>query len=177
MTLVIRTDTNPAGFAQILRDVVSAIDPELPISNINTGSHLLDNSLAARRFSITLLAIFAGIAVLLACIGIYGVLSYLVTQRTREIGVRMALGARTRDVLAMVIRQGMTPAILGIVSGILVSTVVSRLIQSQLFGTSALDPLVYMTTPVLLAGVALFACLLPARKAIRTDPTTALRQE
>jgi putative ABC transport system permease protein len=134
------------------------------------------NSLGARRVSMQLFAVFAGTALLLAAVGIYGVMAYSVTQRTQEIGIRMALGAQKSDVLAMVIRQGMTLTVIGVVVGLVGAFSLTRLITSLLFGVAATDPLTFVAIPLLLLFVALVACYLPARRAARLDPKVALAQ-
>jgi putative ABC transport system permease protein len=134
------------------------------------------NSLGTRRVSMQLFAVFAGAALLLAAIGIYGVMAYSVTQRTHEIGIRMALGAQRSDVLALVIRQGMTLSVIGVVVGVAGAFALTRLLANLLFGVAATDPLTFVAIPLLLLFVALVACYLPARRAARLDPTIALAQ-
>lgn len=134
-------------------------------------------SIAPRRFSLLLLGVFAGIALLLGAVGLYGVLSYVVTQRTREIGIRIALGARTRDVLNLVIKYGMTMALTGVAVGLVAAFALTRLMQSLLFEVSATDPLTFVLIALLLLAVALLACYLPARRAAKVDPLIALRHE
>ena len=137
---------------------------------------VVTNSLGTRRVSMQLFAVFAGAALLLAALGIYGVMAYSVTQRTQEIGIRMALGAQKSDVLALVIRQGMTLTVIGVVVGLAGAFALTRLIANLLFGVGATDPLTFVAIPLLLLFVALVACYLPARRAARLDPIIALAQ-
>jgi putative ABC transport system permease protein len=174
MGLVIRTAGDPSAFATTLRREVQAIDKDQPVYNIRTMDDVVANSLGTRRVSMQLFAVFAGAALLLAAIGIYGVMAYSVTQRTHEIGLRMALGAQKSDVLGLVIRQGMTLTIIGVVVGLMGAFALTRLIASLLFGVAATDPFTFFAIPVLLLFVALVACYLPARRAARLDPIKAL---
>jgi putative ABC transport system permease protein len=176
MALVIRTTGDPAAFATTLRREVQAIDKDQPIYAVRTMDDVVMNSLGTRRVSMQLFAVFAGAALLLAAVGIYGVLAYSVTQRTQEIGIRMALGAQKSDVLGLVIRQGMTLAGVGVAVGLIGAFVLTRLIASLLFGVAATDPLTFVAIPLLLLFVALVACYLPARRAARLDPKIALGQ-
>jgi putative ABC transport system permease protein len=176
MALVVRTASDPAAFAATLRREVQALDKDQPIYNVRTMDDVVANSLGTRRVSMQLFAVFAGAALLLAAIGIYGVMAYSVTQRTQEIGIRMALGAQKSDVLSLVIRQGMTLTIIGVVVGLLGAFALTRLIASLLFGVAATDPVTFVAIPLLLLFVALVACYLPARRAARLDPTIALAQ-
>jgi putative ABC transport system permease protein len=177
MTLVIRADGDPLKFVAAVRNQVQAVDKDQPISNINTMDALLARAVSQPRFNLLLLAIFAGLALLLAAVGIYGVMSYLVTQRTHEIGVRVALGAQTHDVIKLVVRQGMALALTGVVIGLIAAFGLTRLIKNLLFGVSATDPVTFSMIAILLSGVALLACYLPARRATKVDPIIALRQE
>jgi putative ABC transport system permease protein len=138
---------------------------------------LIGESLGPQRFATTLLAVFAGLAILLASVGLYGLMSYSVAQRTNEIGIRIALGAQRGEVLRMVLRQGTKLALAGIVAGVVVGLVLTRLMESLLYGVSAADPLSFAGAAVLLVLVALLACYIPARRAMRVDPMVALRYE
>jgi putative ABC transport system permease protein len=176
MGLVIRTAGDAAAAAPTLRREVQALDKDQPIYNVRTMDDVVMNSLGTRRVSMQLFAVFAIAALLLAAIGIYGVMAYSVTQRTQEIGIRMALGAQRSDVLALVIRQGMTLSVIGVVVGLAGAFALTRLMANLLFGVAATDPLTFVAIPLLLLFVALVACYLPARRAARLDPTIALAQ-
>ena len=177
MTITIKTSGDPMNLASAVREQVLAIDPEQPIYNLNSMQQLRADSIAPERLNLMLFTCFAVVALTLACVGIYGVMSYAVTQRTHEIGIRMALGAQTRNVLGMVIRQGMLLTMTGLGLGIGGALLVTRLMASLLFGVSATDPLTFIAIPLLLAGVALGACSVPARRATKVDPMIALRYE
>ncbi|HKQ04033.1 MAG TPA: ABC transporter permease [Blastocatellia bacterium] len=177
LMLAVETEGKPEALAAAIREQVQALDPDQPISNVRNMNELLDRALSAAKFSLLLLGLFAGVALVLAAVGIYGVMSYAVTQRTHEIGVRMALGARPADVMRMVIRQGMLLAAAGVGVGVVGAWALTRLMASLLFGVSASDPLTFALIALLLAGVALVACYLPARRATRVDPMIALRYE
>jgi putative ABC transport system permease protein len=176
MGLVIRTTGDPAAFATTLRREVQAIDKDQPVYAVRTMDDVVMNSLGTRRVSMQLFAVFAGAALLLAALGIYGVMAYSVTQRTQEIGIRMALGAQKSDVLGLVMRQGMTLTVIGVAVGLIGAFALTRLIASLLFGVAANDPLTFVAIPLLLLFVALIACYLPARRAARLDPKIALAQ-
>src|SRR6476646_8385528 len=176
MGLVIRTAGDPAAFAATLRREVQALDKDQPVYNVRTMDEVVMNSLGTRRVSMQLFAVFAIAALLLAAIGIYGVMAYSVTQRTQEIGIRMALGAQRSHVLALVIRQGMSLTVIGVVIGVAGAFAVTRLLANLLFGVAPTDPLTFVAIPLLLLFVALVACYLPARRAARLDPTIALAQ-
>jgi putative ABC transport system permease protein len=177
MTLVVRTDGNPAALAPSIREIVRRFDKDLPVVDIASMSSLLSVSLARARFSTVVLGVFAGIALLLAVIGTYGVISYGVTDRTHEIGLRVALGAKQVDILAMVLRQGLLLALSGVAMGMLGAFATTRLMTSLLFGTSPTDPFTYAAVVGILAVVALAACYIPARRASKVDPMVALRYQ
>jgi len=177
IALFLRSSSGPEMLTAGVRDAVQAIDKQLPISNIKTGDQLLYDAVGQPRFHTTLIALFAGLALLLAAVGIYGVISYSVAQRTHEIGVRLAVGARPRDVLVLVIRQGMMLTLAGTAIGIGAAFGLTRLLTSLLFHVSATDPLTFVGVATLLAAVALLACWIPARRATKVDPMVALRYE
>ncbi len=178
LALIIKTEAaDPLSLASAARFEISQLDPELPIAQISTMEQRLATAVAQPRFRTLLIALFAAVALILACVGIYGVMSYSVMQRTHEIGVRMALGAQAGDVLKMVIGQGLTVAATGVVIGLAASFVLTRLMSSLLFGVKATDPATFITTALLLALTALMACYIPARRATKVDPMAALRYE
>jgi putative ABC transport system permease protein len=174
MGLVIRTAGDPAAFATTLRHEVQALDKDQPIYNVRTMDDVVANSLGTRRVSMQLFTVFAIAALLLAAIGIYGVMAYSVTQRTQEIGIRMALGAQKSDVLRLVVRQGMTLAAIGVVVGLVGALGLTRVISNLLFGVGASDPTTFIVISLLLIAVAFVACYLPARRAAKLDPVIAL---
>ena len=176
MGLVIRTAGDPAAFATTLRHEVQALDKDQPIYNVRTMDDVVSNSLGTRRVSMQLFTIFACAALLLAALGIYGVMAYSVVQRTQEIGIRMALGAQRSDVLRLVVRQGMTLAIIGVAAGLLGAFALTRVIANLLFDVGATDPLTFVSISLLLVVVALLACYLPARRAAKLNPVKALAQ-
>ena len=177
MQVVVRTAGDPMIAASTVRQDVARIDAEQPISDVRTMDDRIGRSLAARRFNMVLLAVFASLALTLAGIGIYGIVAYAVTERTHEIGVRLALGAQRRDVMAMIVAQGMAMAAAGAAVGVVSALLLTRLMKSLLFGVSAADPITFAAIPLLLAAVAFVACYLPARRATRVDPLAALRTE
>jgi len=177
MYVVVRTDGDPIEMVATVRREVARVDPDQPISDVRTMAERIDRSLIGRRFNATLLTLFAALALTLATVGIYGLVAYSVTERTHEIGVRIALGATRADVVAMVLRQGMMLAAIGSAIGVSVSLGVVRLLSGLLFGVSAADPATFSAIPLLLLLVALAACYVPARRATLIDPVEALRAE
>jgi putative ABC transport system permease protein len=160
-----------------IRAELKSVDPALPLANFRTMESLVDNAVARPRFSAFLFSVFAAIALLLTAIGLYGVVAYATARRTREIGIRIALGASGRSVLALVIRKGMLPALLGLGLGLAGAVALTRFLASQLYEVNATDPLTFLGVAALLLLVALAACYLPARRATRIDPMTALRYD
>jgi putative ABC transport system permease protein len=175
MTFVIRTRGDATAVISGARNVIRALDPAQPVSDVRTMASLIGTSLGRARFNTLLLTIFAVVASLLAGVGIYGVMAYSVAQRTREIGLRMALGARANDVLKLVVRRGMTLSLAGVAIGVAASFALTRLMETLLFNVSVTDPLTFAGIPLVLVFVALLACLIPARRAAKVDPMVALR--
>jgi putative ABC transport system permease protein len=177
INLLVRTEVDPSSLAPAVRGQVAALNKDQALFNVRTMEQIVAQSVAPRRFSMLLLTIFAAVALVLAGVGIYGMMSYAVAQRTREIGVRMALGAQVSDVLRMVIGQGMKLVLTGLALGLVASVALTRTIRSLLFGVSATDPATFAAIAALLALVALLACFVPARRATRVNPMVALRGE
>jgi predicted permease len=173
--IVVRTAGDPRRMLNDLRAAVRAIDPELPLNQSRALVDIADASLGQRKLLMTLLGAFAGLALLLAAVGIYSVVAYLVGQRTGEIGVRLALGASNADVLRLVTRDGLRPVTAGLAIGVVGVAALGRLLATQLYGVSALDPRVLAAAAATLGVVGLLACLIPARRATRIDPAIALR--
>ncbi|HSF23530.1 MAG TPA: ABC transporter permease [Blastocatellia bacterium] len=176
-SIVVRTDANSTGIVAAVKSQIWSVDPDQPIPSIGAMDRVVANSVAPRRFNMLLLGLFAGVALVLAAVGIYGVISYTVSQRTHEIGVRVALGARGSDVLKLVVGQGLTLALTGVGVGLAAAFGLTRLMTSLLFGVSPTDGTTFAVFAILLTGVALAACVVPARRAIKVDPMVALRYE
>jgi putative ABC transport system permease protein len=174
LTYVVRTTADPVGLAAAIRREVDAVDPDLPISDFATLESYVSDAMAQTRFMLALIGVFAGLALLLASLGLYGVISYSVRQRTREIGVRVAFGAENRDIVRLILRQGMVVTASGVAAGLVASLALTRVVDSLLVGVSATDPLTFVGIPALLLGVALIASYVPARRATTVDPVVAL---
>jgi ABC-type antimicrobial peptide transport system permease subunit len=177
MTLVLRTEGNPLSLASAASAAVRQVDAEQAVSEINTLEGLVNETVAQPRFNASLLALFALLALVLAAVGIYGVIAYAVAQRTSEIGLRVALGAQPRDVLKLIFAQGMRLTVIGIIIGLGAAFALTRWMESLLFQVRPFDPLTLSIMAAALLGVALLACWLPARRATKVDPMIALRRE
>jgi putative ABC transport system permease protein len=177
MSLAIHTSSDPRSLAGVVERQVQGLDPDQPVYRIRTMSELMSESMGRRRLSMFLLAIFAGVALALAAVGIYGIMSYSVAQRAHEVGIRMALGARSSDVLRMVLGQSLGLTVAGIVAGLLGSLALTNFLSSLLFDVKATDATTFLLVAVILAVVALVASLVPAYRATTVDPVDALRQE
>jgi len=177
MTFVMRTSGDPEAAIAAARRAVHDVDKDVALTAVSTLSDVVRASMGDHRFRTLLLSGFAVVALLLAAIGIYGVLAYVVTQRSRELGVRLALGARPRALFAMVVAQGMRPVIAGSIVGLAAAAAVTSLMKTLLFGVEPIDPPTYVLTAAALAAVALAACALPALRATRVDPLVALRED
>jgi putative ABC transport system permease protein len=176
LTIVMRSAIEPAALGAALREQVQALDKDQPVSEIKTMEWYLADSMAQRRFNMFLLGAFAGLALVLAAVGIYGVIAYTVTQRTHEMGIRIALGARGGDILRLVFGNAMTTTLTGIVLGLGAAFALTRLLRSLLYQVSPTDPVVFAAIPLLLLSVAVLATYLPARRAMKVNPITALRE-
>ena len=175
--LLVRSVVDPLSLAGAVRDQVWALNKDQPVYNVRTMEQLVSESIAPRRFSALLMVIFGFVALVLASIGLYGMMSYSVSQRTSEIGIRMALGAQRRDVLTMVIKQAIGLALLGAVAGLVTALALARLLRNLLFGVGAADPLTFGVVAFVLLAVAFLASFVPARRAAKVDPIVALRYE
>jgi putative ABC transport system permease protein len=175
--LAIRTSIEPMSLATSVRDAIWSVDKDQPVADIDTMDHIVAQAVARQRFSMLLLGLFAAVALLLASVGIYGVMSYSVAQRTREIGIRMALGARRADVLQMTVKQGLKLVGVGMVVGLTAAFFLTRVMASLLFGIGATDPLTFAGISLVLFAVAILASYIPALRATKVDPMIALRAQ
>ena len=175
--MVVKTSKAPESLIGPIKAVVQGIDPDQPLANVRTMLSRVDETLADRRFTLTVLGVFALLAFVLGGIGLYGVMAYHVTQRTREIGIRMALGAQRANVWRLIVRQGMKLVFISTLIGLGACWGLTRLMKSLLFSVSATDPIAFVVPPVLLAAIALLACFIPARRATKVDPLVALKYE
>ena len=176
-SVVVRTAVDPLSLSRSVRDAIAAVDPIVPTGSMRSMDQVLSRSLALRNFMMLLLGLFATLALTLATVGIYGVISYAVSQRTREIGVRMALGARQVDVLRLILGEGLKLVLAGVALGIIAALAMTRLLTTMLYGVSVTNPLIFLSVVALLVAVSLAACFVPARRAMRVDPMVALRYE
>jgi putative ABC transport system permease protein len=170
-----RADVQHLGEA--VRQEVESVDPNVPVHSISSMDQIIARSVADRRFSLELLGVFAAEALLLAAIGIYGVMAYSFSQRTHEVGIRIALGAQRLDILRMALGEGMRVVVIGLASGLAGAAIMTRFFRSMLFDVGPADPITFVSVSAILAGVALFACYIPAKRATRVDPLVALREE
>ncbi|HLW80470.1 MAG TPA: ADOP family duplicated permease [Candidatus Acidoferrales bacterium] len=177
MSLVVRSASNPGAIAGAIREQLEKLDPTQAVYSVKTMGERVSESVAQQRFASSLLALFAALALALAAVGLYGVMAYIVAQRTHEIGIRMALGAQRGDVLRLVIGQGARLTLAGIATGVVAAIGLTRLMASLLYGVTPTDPMTFIGVAIVLAGVALLACYVPARRAMRVDPMVALRYE
>jgi putative ABC transport system permease protein len=177
MTIVVRTSVEPRSLAATARETVRVFDRNIPVSNVVSMEQVIADALWQPRFNLQLIGLFAGVALMLAAVGLYGVMSYSVAQRTHEVGLRMALGAQRRDVMKLVLRQGMKLTLMGVAVGLFASAALTRLMTQLLFDVSASDPMTFVAIALILVVVAVVACLLPALRATKIDPMVALRYE
>jgi putative ABC transport system permease protein len=177
MTLVIRTEADPAAIAPAVQREIRSLDPNQPVSDVRTMNQVMSETVSRARFNTVLLVLFAGLATLLSAVGIFGVMNYSVALRTREIGLRLAIGAQPRQVLLLILRQGLLLTAIGVVIGLAAAFALTRLLSGLLFGVAAGDASTFASISVLLIAVSLVACYLPARRAMRIDPLQALRYE
>ena len=177
MTLVVRTEGDPAAIAPAVQREIRSLDPNQPLSDVRTMDQVMSEWVSRSRFNTLLLGLFAGLATLLSAVGIFGVMNYSVALRTRELGLRLAIGAQPRQVLLLVLRQGLLLTVFGVLLGLAAAFALTRLLSGLLFGVEAVDVTTFTTISFLLVIVSLLACYLPARRAMRIDPLQALRYE
>jgi putative ABC transport system permease protein len=176
-TLVVRTNVEPMSLSEPVRQAIWRVDPDQPMWKIRSVDWLVERSVADRKFLLALMIMFAALALALTVIGLYGVISYLVNQRTQEIGIRMALGAQVRHIITLILSHGVTLIALGVVIGLIAAVAATRLMAHMLYDVTATDPLTFSAIALLLTFIALVACYLPARRAAHVDPVIALRSE
>jgi len=176
MNLLVRTATSPQSITSAVREQISSVDPDQPVTSIQTVDELMDSSRAQPRFTMVLLGVFSATALTLAIIGIYGVLAYSVAQRRHELGVRLALGATSADILRMVVGQGLVLAVTGIAIGLVAALLLTKLMSSMLYRVGTRDPAAFALAPLVFLCIALLASYLPARRATKVDPIEALRE-
>jgi putative ABC transport system permease protein len=176
-SIVVRSRVAPLSLSRGVRQAVETIDRQVPTGAIRTMEEMMSRSIALRSFLMRLLGIFGGLALVLATVGLYGVVSFLVGRRTREIGVRMSLGARPTDVLRLILADGLRLVIAGVVVGVVAALLLTRLLESAVYGVSPRDPRVFVLVSLLMMTVSLLACYVPARRAMKVDPIVALRYE
>ena len=174
--MVVRTTVDPSSLAPAIRAEIRALDPELAVSDITPMTQLLVRSLTGARFYTSLLAVFAAVGLALAAIGVFGVMSYTVAQRAREISIRLALGAVPRDLVRMIVGRGLGLSAIGLIIGLAAAIALGRFIQGQLFGVALVDPVTFGGVPLVLVASAALACFVPARRATKLDPANALRE-
>jgi len=177
MTLVIRTDGDPAALAPADQREIRSLDPSQPVSDVRTMNQVMSQTLSRARFNTLLLALFAGLATVLSAVGIFGVMNYSVALRTREIGLRLAIGAQPRQVLLLILKQGFVLTAIGVIFGLAAAFALTRLLSGLLFGVAAVDVSTFATISLLLVLVSIAACYVPARRAMKIDPLQALRYE
>jgi ABC-type antimicrobial peptide transport system permease subunit len=173
----VRSSADPNSLRMAVQKEFRAVDGQMPISKVRTMEEVISQGVSRQHFNMLLLSIFAAIALILAAIGIYGVMSYAVEQQTQELGIRMALGADQGQVLKLILRQGMTPAGIGVLSGLAIAFALTRVLASLLYGVKAYDPLTFVAVALILTAIALFSTYIPARRAMNVDPVVALRDE
>ena len=177
MTLIVRATSDPASLAAAVRSKVQEVDRNQPVYDVATMEQRFSQAVAPQRFNALVMAIFAGMAVILAGVGVYGVMAYSVTRRTHEIGIRMALGAQRQDVMGLVLRRGAALSLVGITLGLAGALALTRFLSSLLYGVTVRDPMTFVAVSLILTAVALMASYIPARRATKVDPMVALRHE
>ena len=175
--VLVRTRPDPLSMAAAVRDTIASVDRRLPLGVVQTLNQQLDQSVSAQRFSMTLLALFARLALSLAAVGVYGVTAYMAVQRTHEVGVRVALGARPADIVRLLLGEGLRVGLVGVTVGVASALVLTRVMQNLLYGVGASDPLTFFAASAMLIAITLAACYLPVRRAAQVDPMVALRDE